>query len=34
MVFDALEWLAAMRSQVPNKKEQADFAIMVCGYDG
>jgi hypothetical protein len=43
-MFDALEWLAAMPtgaklsedwcSQVPNKGEQADFAIVAYGYDG
>jgi len=33
-VFDVLEWMAAMCSQVPNKGEQADFAIVAYGYDG
>jgi len=43
-IFDALEWLAAMLgaakpcedgcSHVPNKGEQADFAIVAYGYDG
>ena len=33
-VFDVLEWLAAMSSHVPNKGEQADFAIVAYGYDG
>jgi hypothetical protein len=33
-VFDALEWLAAMTSHIPNKGEQADFAIVAYGYDG
>ena len=32
--IEALEWLASMCSHVPNKGEQADFAIVAYGYDG
>jgi len=36
-LFDAPEWLVPLIagcSHVPNKGEQADFAIVAYGYDG
>ena len=32
--FDALGWLAQLATHIPNRGEQADFAIVAYGYDG